>query len=205
MTVAAEKPAVRPDGRRLRAERTRAAIVDSLLALVDEGNLQPTAQEVADRAGVALRSIAQHFPTRDELLLAGAGKHAERAADLHAPVTTTGTRALRIAAFVKARANYLEATSGVRRAAMLHLGQRNRDERAAGERVIVAAFHALSRIRRDEVAAAFAKEIGDDEDKLESLHVAASGAVWDAMRRDLGLTRKLAERRVSALLDALTR
>lgn len=186
----------KPDGRRLRAERTRAAIVDALLALVDGGNLQPTAQEVADRAGVALRSIAQHFPTRDELLLAGAAKHAERAADLHAPVMTTGTRALRISAFVKGRTNYLEATSGVRRAAMLHRGN---------DRVVRGAFDALSKIRRDEVAAAFAAEIGDDAEKLEALHVASSGAVWDALRRDLGLGRKAAERQVTLILDALTK
>ena len=40
------------DGRVLRGERNRQAIVDALLALYEEGVLRPSANEVAERAGV---------------------------------------------------------------------------------------------------------------------------------------------------------
>ena len=41
------------DGRTVRAERTRQALVDALLSLLDEGQLQPTAERIAVRAGVS--------------------------------------------------------------------------------------------------------------------------------------------------------
>src|SRR3954465_7340684 len=72
---AAEVP---QDGRRLRAVRTRARILEALLELLDEGRPEPTASEIAERAGVALRSIAQHFKTREQLLAALAEKHLAR-------------------------------------------------------------------------------------------------------------------------------
>ena len=55
------------DGRTVRAERTRQALVDALLSLLDEGQLQPTAERIAVRAGVSERSVFQHFPDREAL------------------------------------------------------------------------------------------------------------------------------------------
>ncbi len=50
-----------PDGRRLRSERSRQAIIDAMLGLVEEGVLVPTAQQVSQRAGVGIRSVFRHF------------------------------------------------------------------------------------------------------------------------------------------------
>ncbi|MFL3655712.1 MAG: TetR/AcrR family transcriptional regulator [Halioglobus sp.] len=50
-----------PDGRRVRSERSRKAIIDAMLKLVAEGTLVPTAQQVSERAGVGLRSVFRHF------------------------------------------------------------------------------------------------------------------------------------------------
>ena len=58
------------DGRHERTKRTRAAIVGALTELLDEGRIEPTAVEIAERASVAVRSIGQHFASREELLLA---------------------------------------------------------------------------------------------------------------------------------------
>lgn len=51
------------DGRTRRSQRTRDAIVGALVQLVLDGDVQPTAQQVADRAGVSLRSVYGHFST----------------------------------------------------------------------------------------------------------------------------------------------
>ena len=56
------------DGRALRSERSRRPIVEALFALVGEGVLQPTAQQVADRAGVGIRTVFRHFEDMDALL-----------------------------------------------------------------------------------------------------------------------------------------
>ena len=53
--------AVVADGRRMRSERSRDAIIEAALQLVQEGILVPTAQQIADRAGVAMRTFFRHF------------------------------------------------------------------------------------------------------------------------------------------------
>tara|TARA_R110002072_G_scaffold2011_17_gene17090 strand:+ start:4947 stop:5594 length:648 start_codon:yes stop_codon:yes gene_type:complete len=56
-----------PDGRRLRSERSRQAIIDAMLKLVEEGILVPTAQQVSERAGVGIRSVFRHFSDMESL------------------------------------------------------------------------------------------------------------------------------------------
>jgi AcrR family transcriptional regulator len=59
-----------PDGRRLRSERSRQAILDASMTLLDEGILVPTAQQVSERAGVGIRSFFRHFPDMASLFAA---------------------------------------------------------------------------------------------------------------------------------------
>ena len=66
------------DGRTARARRTREAIVDATLALLDAGNLRPSADEIAERAGVSPRSIFQHFGDRETLQRAVGARQTER-------------------------------------------------------------------------------------------------------------------------------
>ena len=55
------------DGRRLRSERSRGAIIEAALALQEEGVLIPTAQQISDRAGVGIRSFFRHFEDMETL------------------------------------------------------------------------------------------------------------------------------------------
>lgn len=54
--------------RREQAEQTRARIVAAALELIVGGVEGLTMQDVAKAAGVALRTVFRHFPTRDDLL-----------------------------------------------------------------------------------------------------------------------------------------
>ena len=49
------------DGRTRRGERNREALLDAAYDLIVEGNLAPSSQEIAQRAGVGLRGIFRHF------------------------------------------------------------------------------------------------------------------------------------------------
>lgn len=60
------------DGRRARGLRTRDAIVSALLELIGEGDIAPTAQRIADRARVSVRSVYQHFVDVEGLYAHGA-------------------------------------------------------------------------------------------------------------------------------------
>ena len=55
------------DGRLLRSERSRKLIIQSMVDLVDEGYLVPTAQQVAQRADVGIRSVFRHFDDMDDI------------------------------------------------------------------------------------------------------------------------------------------
>lgn len=55
------------DGRRARSERSKQAITDATLTLMEEGNLIPTAQQISDKAGVGIRSFFRHFDDMETL------------------------------------------------------------------------------------------------------------------------------------------
>ena len=58
------------DGRRQRTVRSRNAIIKASIELVKEGILIPTAQQIAERAGVGLRTFFRHFEDMSTLLVA---------------------------------------------------------------------------------------------------------------------------------------
>lgn len=49
------------DGRRLRSQVSRERIIDAVVAIIDEGRVTPSAEIVAIRANVGLRSVFRHF------------------------------------------------------------------------------------------------------------------------------------------------
>ena len=55
------------DGRRARSASSRRKILSAMLALVEEGNPSPTAESIAARAGVSLRTVFRHFEEMDNL------------------------------------------------------------------------------------------------------------------------------------------
>ena len=57
----------RTDGRQLRRERNREAVVEALLDLYHEGNLRPSTEEIAARSGLSPRSLFRYFDDVDDL------------------------------------------------------------------------------------------------------------------------------------------
>ena len=55
------------DGRIQRSERSRQLIIEAMIDLINNGNLIPTAQQVADQAGVAIRTVFRHFTEMEKL------------------------------------------------------------------------------------------------------------------------------------------
>lgn len=184
------------DGRRARAVRTRGAIVGALLDLVREGNLAPTAKEIAVRAGVAIRSIGQHFPSREKLFFAAAAEHARRSAGVAKKPPSIGRVEERIERFVDACATELEETSALRRAASV----------ITRSPTVAKAMARAAEERRKAVAAVFAAEIKDDAVTLDALEIATGGRAWDQMRVEMKLSlaqaKRVMARAVTALLSA---
>lgn len=55
------------DGRRRRSEQNRQKIIEAILELVQGGEVSPSAEQVAERAGVGLRSVFRHFNDMESL------------------------------------------------------------------------------------------------------------------------------------------
>ncbi len=58
---------VKEDGRFKRSERSRRAIIDAMLELIEQGQYIPTAQQVADQAEISIRTVFRHFTEMEEL------------------------------------------------------------------------------------------------------------------------------------------
>jgi AcrR family transcriptional regulator len=187
------------DGRLARRESTRAAVVDALLALIDEGDLRPTAPRIAERAGVSLRSVFQHFRDLEALFAAAADRQLERLQDLVRPIAEAGPLATRLAAFVHQRTRLLEAIAPVRRAALLL----EPFSPAIAERL-----RGARRLARAGVEQAFAPELARHcpaarRELLAALTAASAWSTWEALRAHQGLSAAAARRVVARTLGAL--
>jgi AcrR family transcriptional regulator len=189
------------DGRSVRSQKTRTRVLDALLGLVREGNPRPTAREIAERAGVSLRSVYVHFDDLEDLFIAAANRQIELVADLYVPVAATGSLHDRAEAVMASRSRIYEATTPVRRAAELHAPASKgltaflRDVHAAGrrdlERVFARELDALPsdlRLRR-----------------LATLAAISGSAVWHEIRTssglDVGAARAATIEAIIALLE----
>ena len=103
------------DGRRLRAERGRAAVVAATLELVDGGNPVPTFADIAEVSGVSERTIFRYFPDREALFGAVATEVFPSIAHCLATEAPGGDTAERAAALVALRLELADRTAGLLR------------------------------------------------------------------------------------------
>lgn len=186
------------DGRTLRSLRTREAIVDATVGLLEDGDLRPTAPRVAERAKVSVRSVFQHFDDLETLHASVAERLVERVAVLLLPVEPDLPLALRLERFVHQRAVLLEAVTPIRRAADVHgpfsseITARLRDGQAFLRDELLHTF-------RPEIEAVPAPERGD---LLDALDASLSWATWEGLRAGLDRDQATAERVMRRLAAA---
>jgi TetR/AcrR family transcriptional regulator of autoinduction and epiphytic fitness len=198
MTSLDEAPA-RMDGRSARAERTRAAIVDAHLALINEGDLRPTGEKIADRAGVSLRALWTNFKDMETLFEASGERILARVQEAHRPVPPELPLAKRIDSFCRQRASMLQLIGPTARASHMRepfSPQLRRNRAKHVERL------------QDEIELIFEAELTEAKtgrDQLVNALIAATmWPAWSMLRDGLGLSvdkaRAVMTRTVSALL-----
>jgi len=101
------------DGRTMRRNRNRTAVITALLDMIRAGDLHPGAAEIADRAGVSHRSIFRYFDDLDDLVRTAIDQSFEDAGPLSTiPNPGSGTLTERITALVDARIALFEYVDG---------------------------------------------------------------------------------------------
>ncbi len=98
------------DGRRLRSLRSKQAIVDAFIELVNEGTLVPTAQQIADQAGVGIRTVFRHFSDMESVFAVVDAQKRESYEALFVGGDRDGSLEDRIQHAVERRANAYEST-----------------------------------------------------------------------------------------------
>ncbi len=179
--------ATRVDGRVQRGARTRNAIADALLALLEEGDPQPTARAIAARAEVSLRSVFQHFDDMESLYAMCVARQTERLAPWRTTIDESLPRRARLEALVAQRAHLYERIAPVRRATLVV---------APGSQVLQRALAEVAAEHRQELAALFTKELATRarREQLAALEVATCFDTWDHLRRVQGLSAAAAAR-----------
>ncbi len=188
------------DGRRLRRDRNRDAVVRALLSLYNEGNLDPSAEEIAARSGVSARSLFRYFDDVDDLCSEAISQQQHDVSHLLALRVAPGAPiADRIAALVHQRAELFEAVESVATVSRLR----------APFQLVVADELARGRARlRDQVAHLFATELHampstTAHARLAAADVATSFEAWRLLRDDQRLSRAKAAAAMGEALRAL--
>jgi AcrR family transcriptional regulator len=190
---------IETDGRRARAERNRDAVVEAILDLLCAGVQHPTAEAIAERSGVSVRSVFRHFDDLESLHAAAVDRHSDRIRDLFEPPHADGSLASRIDALAARRSRLFEAMTPVRR-----VGERLRgrspviDERLAFARELL----------RDQVATLFAPELQREagaarRDLLDAVEAATSWSNWNLLRTEQGCSVARARAVVTRTLTGL--
>ena len=187
------------DRRRLRTERGRELVVTALLEFFDEGESQPGAARIAERAGVSERSVFRYFDDLDALAAEAVARQIGRTRELFAPPDPTGGLERRIRALADQRMTIHDAV------AIVSAAGRRIEARAPS---VADAFAFRRRLLREQVATQFAPELDarrgrDRSELLDAADAAASYEQIDQLRTVAGYSRARTRAVVIRTLHAL--
>jgi len=192
------------DGRQSRTARSRLAICEACLDLVQEGALQPSADQIAERAGLSRRSIFNHFADLGELYDAVVEVGMQRCVPLLEKVSEDAPVSSRVERLAEARTRFLEATASFTRAltAQALVGP-------AAEQALRVSRNAL-RLHHQDVERLFARELTalsppERAEVLEALAAAMSPLQWEYLRRSRGNSMSRARAVMKRTLTSILR
>ena len=182
------------DGRRRRGQDNRARIVAAMLEIIRSGEVSPSAEQVAARAEVGLRTVFRHFQDMESLYREMAGvMEAELRAVAQTPFRAEDWRD-RVLELLDRRAIGFERIAPFKRASEAVL---YRSKFLDGDNARFAA--ALREILLRQLPA----DVAGDSVKLEGLDLLLSFETWSRLRREQGLAPERAKEVLKAAVQAL--
>tara|TARA_R110000782_G_scaffold63028_2_gene129291 strand:- start:172 stop:786 length:615 start_codon:yes stop_codon:yes gene_type:complete len=182
------------DGRRQRSERSRTQIVDALFALIREGDMNPSAARVAERAAVGQRTVFRLFEDMDSLFGEMAEQiQAEIMPIVLAPYTATDWKE-RLGEMVRRRADVYERIFPVRVSANLRRFQ---------SRFLMDEYRRNLILERESLKAVLPADRASDKQLVAALDVVTGFQAWRRLRQDQGLSAEEAEAVMQFMVDQL--
>jgi len=185
------------DGRVLRSERSRGIIADALFELVGEGHPEPTTQQVADCAGVGIRTVFRLFSDMEALYATLDARLLAEVMPMLRQDPPDGADLLeRASVLVADRAALFERVASYKRASNLKRGR---------SPFLDQQHRKLVRQLRERLLA-WLPELRDAPAELvEALDQATSFEAWDRLRTDQRLSRPRARAAMERAVEALVK
>lgn len=183
-----------PDGRRRRSQDSRARIVAAMLELVHGGEMSPSAEQVAERAEVGLRTVFRHFKDMDSLYGEMSKVIERELAEIVARPLEGETWRERLVHLVVRRTQAFERIAPYKRASNV-VRHRSRFLEAGHARLVAGLREILERELPPEIAA--------DPVRLEALDLLLSYEAWSRLRREQGLPVRRAREVLQAAVGRL--
>jgi len=186
------------DGRLARGQRTRMKVAEAVISLVEGGDPQPTAKEIAEQAHISVRLVFHHFEDMDALYRAVIELQAARHwSHLH-EVPADLPLAQRIERTVRQRSRLFDAIGPVRRAITPQALRSDELSR------MLATSNVFLRELLDRSFGPELEGAGDGRrELLDALDLAASWEAWDRLRRAQHLSAAAARRTLIHVLGGL--
>ena len=182
------------DGRRRRSETSRDKIVEAMLAIVAEGQITPSAEQVALRAEVGLRSVFRHFKDMESLYAEMTARLSRQYQMWLVPFTAPDWRG-QLAEVIERRTSTYEKLMPFKRAADAH-----RHESAT-----IQTEHARTlAMMRARLKSLLPEDIREDELRFETLDLLLSFETWQRLRVEQNLSARKARALLKAQVDRLT-
>lgn len=182
------------DGRRRRSERSKHKIAQAMIELIMEGDMTPSAEAVAARAKVGLRSVFRHFKDMDSLFNeVSTIFHAEYLPDL-VEVDQSKEWQDQLQDVVDLRCKTFEKVMPMQQStlAQKHRSRFVQEEMARNNALL---RKTLLQVLPDTVQAR--------EDIVEGLNAILSPTLWMRLRLDQGLTTPKSKATIETMVDAL--
>jgi TetR/AcrR family transcriptional regulator, regulator of autoinduction and epiphytic fitness len=188
------------DGRTLRGQRTRRAIIAAHLDLLYEGDLRPTGERIARRAGVSLRALWTNFSDLEALFAASGRKAWEMRNEVYEPVPVGLPLPERVDAFCRQRVKILELIAPAARAVQIRVPFSPELKRSRGQH---------NEAVRTEIETLFAGELAafgsERDDIVLALLNATTWPAWMSLRDDLDCDAAVGLRVMRTAVTALLR
>lgn len=170
-TGAAPAAATPVDGRLARRDRNRAAVLDAIIDLFTEGDLDPSPELVARRAGISPRSVYRYFDDREALQREAIAHHLTKVLPFaQIPDLGEGPLHRRIPTFVAHRLRLYETVAATARATR---------QRAATDDIVREQLEWTRRNLRGQIERQFAPELDAMPPRTRRARVAALDALCE--------------------------
>ncbi len=182
------------DGRRRRSAKSHEAIISALIDLVGEGDMSPSAQRVADRAGVGIRTVFRHFEEMDRLYAEMNKRLRAMAVPMFEVPESSDALSERLRALVGRRCELFEKIAPYKRSA---------NRAIYGSPFLRKERFAMIRDLRLDLERTVPELLRAPEPIAHALEMVLSFEAWDQLRTDQRLSQREAREAMGGLVEAL--